>query len=403
MIVGAGQAGGQLLASLRQKNYGGRIVLIGDEPAMPYQRPPLSKKYLAGALPVDRLFVKPAAFYDTLNIDYRLGIRAVGIDRVSGTVETDDERRIRFDTLFVATGSRARRLRVPGSTLDGIHYLRNLADADRLRSEFADARRLAVVGAGYIGLEVAAVARSLDIDVTVIETADRVMCRVVSPAISAFYEKEHRSRGVRFELGAELERFVGNRRVASVELADGRLLDTDLVVIGIGVEPNTELAESAGLEIADGIVVDNRCRTADPRIFAVGDCSRHPSAVYGRLIRLESVQNALEQARTAVTNATGGDEIYDAVPWFWSDQYDLKLQIAGLSEGHDEVVLRGDPGRRSFACAYLKNGVLIAVDAVNAPREFMQSKALIRNRSRPDMGRLEDAAIALEDTPAGRR
>jgi 3-phenylpropionate/trans-cinnamate dioxygenase ferredoxin reductase subunit len=401
VIAGAGHAAGQLLATLRQQGYDGHVVVVGDEPCLPYQRPPLSKKYLAGELPAERLNFKPSAFYDALDVEFKLETRVDSIDRDAREVVTDGGERIHYDTLFLATGSRVRKLSLPGSDLDGIGYLRSIADADALRDSFASAGRLAVIGAGYIGLEVAAVARSNGIDVTVIEMTNRVMSRVVSPAISEFYEAEHLAQGVKFEFGVTVTGFKGANTIESVELGDGRSIEADLAVVGIGVAPNSELAEAAGLGTANGIVVDERCRTSDPAIYAVGDCTAHPSAVYERRVRLESVQNALDQARIAVVNACGGDETYNAVPWFWSDQYDLKLQIAGLSEGYDEVVRRGDPAERSFSCAYLREGRLIAVDAVNSPKDFMQSKALIAAGAVPDPARLADIGVDMRDTLPG--
>ena len=398
VIAGAGHAAGQLLATLRQQAFAGRVVVVGEEPQLPYQRPPLSKKYLAGELPAERLYVKPRAFYDALDVEFMLGTRIEAIDREAREVVTNRGRRIGFDTLFIALGSRVRRLSLPGSDLDGVHYLRNIADADALRDAFTTARRVTVVGAGYIGLEVAAVARSLGLDVTVVEMTERVMSRVVSADMSAFYESEHRRHGVQFEFGVTVAGFDGEDRVRSVVLADGRAVESDVVIVGVGVLPNSELADEAGLATDDGIVVDDRCRTADPGIYAVGDCTAHPSAVYGRRIRLESVQNALDQARVAVVNACGGHAVHDAVPWFWSDQYDLKLQIAGLSAGYDAVVRRGDAAQRSFSCAYLRNGQLIAVDAVNRPKDFLQSKALIASKACPNPALLADGGVELKDT-----
>lgn len=400
VIAGAGHAAGQILATLRQQAYDGRIVVVGEEPVLPYQRPPLSKKYLAGDLPEERLQFKPASFYDALDVDFRLGQRVTSIDRDAGEVVTETGDQIAYDSLFLATGGRVRRLELPGSDLDGIHYLRTLEDSDNIRAALDRVSRIAVVGAGYIGLEVAAVARSLGMEVTIVESADRVLSRVVTPTMSAFFEAEHRSQGVRFELNASLMKFEGHERVESLLLANGRSIDADAVVVGIGIDPNCEIAADAGLETDDGIVTDAHLRTRDPAIYAVGDCNAHTSAIYDRRIRLESVQNALEQSRIAVVNACGGDERYDQVPWFWSDQYDLKLQIAGLSDGYDEAITRGDPADRSFAVAYLSAGRLIAVDAVNAPRDFLQSKALIQQRFEPDPEVLADPAVALNDVPA---
>ncbi|MEE4162052.1 MAG: FAD-dependent oxidoreductase [Woeseiaceae bacterium] len=398
VIVGAGHGAGQVVATLRQQKYAGRIVLIGEESWLPYQRPPLSKKFLAGDMPAERLFVKPPSFYEYPAIDLRLGTRVDAIDREARSVRTADGETIRYTNLVLATGSRVRRLDLPGSDLGGIHYLRGIDDVNAIRDDLAPAERIVIVGAGYIGLEVAAVAAELGKAVTVVEMADRVMSRVVSPELSSFYADVHRAAGVELRLGTGVAGFAGaGGRANGVSISGGETLPADLVVVGVGIVPNVELAADAGLEIDDGIVVDEHCRTADPHVFAIGDCTAHPSRVYGRRIRLESVPNALEQARVAVLNILGGDDVYDQVPWFWSDQYDLKLQIVGLSTGYDRAVMRGDPATRSFSCAYFRGDRLIAVDAVNNPKDFMQAKALIAKGATPDPDRLGDATIPLKE------
>jgi len=385
------------VVSLRQHGYAGRIVVIGEEPYLPYQRPPLSKKFLAGEMPAERLYVKPAAFYAEHDVDVRRDTRVVAIDRGARTVTTHADDVIPFDDLVLATGSRVRRLPGHDSAPAGIHYLRTIGDVLALRGELGADRRVVIVGAGYIGLEVAAVARSMASRVTVIEMADRVMSRVVAPDVSAFYAAEHRRHGVDLRLGTGLAGFEGDDRVRAVVTTDGEELPADTVVVGVGIEPATELAADAGLDVDNGIVVDARCRTADEHIHAVGDCTAHPSALYGRRLRLESVHNALEQAKTAALDICGEPADYDQVPWFWSDQYDLKLQIAGLSQGHDRTLLRGDPEERSFSCLYLNHGRLIAIDCINAPRDFVQAKALIEKRCIPDEDRVRDTSVALKD------
>lgn len=397
VIAGAGHAAGQVVATLKQKQFEGEIVLVGEEPHLPYQRPPLSKKYLAGELPAERLSFKPASFYDASNIDLRLNTRITAIDRSAKSVTTSGGESIPYDTLILAVGAHARQLPVDGNDLDGVHYLRGIADVDAIRRDAGDATRAVIVGAGYIGLEVAAVLKQLGLEITVIEMAGRVMSRVVSEQVSAFYEREHAAHGVNIELSTGLQSFHGDKRVSGVETTDDRVLAADFVVVGAGILPNTELASAAGLEIDNGVVVDDHCRSSDPDIFAVGDCTSHPSAIYGRRMRLESVHNALEQAKTAAANACGDDVAYSQVPWFWSDQYDLKLQIAGLSDGFDDVVIRGNPDERSFACVYLRESRMIAVDAVNAPREFMQAKPLIADAFEPDRAKLADPGIELKD------
>ena len=400
VIAGAGHAAGQVVATLRQKKFAGKITLLGEEPWLPYQRPPLSKKFLAGELPAERLHFKPASFYDDPDIEVLLETRVESLDPASRSLQTADGRQVSYDKLVLATGARPRRLQLPGADLDGIHYLRTIADVDGIRSELKQGARLAIVGAGYIGLEVAAVAATLGVDVTVIEMEDRVMSRVVSPQISEFYQKEHAGHGVKLRLSAAISDFRGAARVASVELSDGGEVAADLVVVGVGVLPNTELASDAGLTVDNGIVVDDHCRTSDPNVFAVGDCTHHPNDILGYRVRLESVHNALEQAKTAASNICGEETSYAQVPWFWSDQYDLKLQIAGLSQGYDQAVIRGEPNDRSFSCLYLRDGQLIAVDAVNSPKDFMQSKALIATHAviAPEM--LVDATTELKNMRA---
>ncbi len=397
VIAGGGHAAAQLVSSLRQLKFDGQIVLVGEESLLPYQRPPLSKRYLAGALATERLYVKPESFYEQRDVELRLGTRVDGIDRDARTLSLSDGSRLPYDRLVLALGSRVRELEVEGMALRGTHYLRTIADVDAIRGELDAGKRAVIVGAGYIGMEVAAVLRERDLDVTVVEIADRVMSRVVSAEISDFYQIEHTGRGVRLRLGTGVTAIAGRKRVKSVETSGGEQLPADIVIAGVGIVPNTELAAEAGLEVDDGIVVDAHCRSNDPDVFAIGDCTRHPNAIYGRSLRLESVHNAVEQAKTAAANLCGGDSEYTQVPWFWSDQYDLKLQIAGLSAGYDDVVIRGNPADRSFACVYLQEQRLIAVDAVNAPKEFVQSKPLIARRALLDMERIADPAVDLEN------
>ena len=397
VIAGAGHAAGQVVTSLRQLKFEGQIALIGDEPYLPYQRPPLSKKFLAGDMPAERLYVKPASFYEEANVELHLNMRITAIDREAKQLDTEAGESIAYDRLVLALGSHARRLPIEGAALPGVHYLRSIADVEGIRHDLEPGRRLVVIGAGYIGLEVAAVARQAGLDVTVIEIADRVMSRVVSPEISDFYQIEHTEQGVRFRLSTAVDSLQGKKRVKSVTTSEGEEIPADLVVIGVGIVPNTQLAADAGLAVDDGIVVDDHCRTNDPDIFAVGDCTVHPNAIYNKQLRLESVHNALEQAKTAAANICGNDTTYSQVPWFWSDQYDLKLQIAGLSEGYDDVAIRGNPAERSFSCLYLKDGRLIACDAINAPKDFVQSKQLIAAQALIAVEELANPDVALKD------
>lgn len=400
VILGAGQAAGQAIASLRQAGFAGPIALVGEEAAPPYQRPPLSKKYLAGEWGLDRVELKPAAFYSEAGVDMRLGIRAEAIDRKTGRVQLSRGGAVPYDRLIIATGSRVRRLNVPGADLEGVFYLRAAADVDAIRPYLQKGRRLAVIGGGYIGLEVAAVARQHGLDVSVIEMTERCLNRVVAPEVSAFFEAVHRAAGVKIITGERLSGFEGRAHVGRVVCASGLAIDVDFAVIGVGIVPNQEIAAAAGLECDNGIWVDEQARTSDETIYAAGDCANLPSGLYGRRIRLESVHNAIEQAKTAAASICGKPAPYDQVPWFWSDQYDLKLQIAGLNQGYDQVVVRGDPKARKFAAFYLKDGRLIAVDAVNAAPEYMMGRKLVGERARIVPERLADLNIPMKEMAA---
>jgi len=400
VIIGAGHAAGQLVASLRQKKFSGEITLLGEEPWYPYQRPPLSKKFLAGDMPAERLYVKPQNFYDDdPDVHVILNTRVTAIDRGDQSVRTDTGQSFDYDFLVIASGSRPRELTLPGAELDGVFYLRGIDDVNAIRSRLDTRSQVVIIGAGYIGLEVAAVAAGLGHEVTVVEMAERVMSRVVSAEVSQFYQDIHTQNGVSLRLATGLSHLAGSERVDGVVLDNGETLPADIVIVGIGIVPNTELAAAAGLETTNGVVVDDRCQTADPNVFAVGDCTWHPNAVLGRSIRLESVHNALEQAKTAACNICGEELHYAQVPWFWSDQYDLKLQIAGLSQDYDEVVIRGSIEQKSFACLYLSSGRLIAIDAINRPKDFVQSKALIADHAQIDPALLANLDTDLKDMP----
>ena len=377
IIVGAGQAGGEAAIRLRQLGFKGEITLIGEEPLPPYQRPPLSKKFLSGEMPEDRLLLKPAEAYAEENITLLTGKKVVWIDRSQKKARLEGGRELGYDALILATGSRVRALPVAGADLPGVFVLRTAADVDALRPEFKAGKRLVVIGAGYIGLEVAAVARTLGLDVTVLEAAERPLARVTSPEVSGFFLDYHASKGVRFALSAQAAVIKGDARVRAVGLKDGSEVPCDLVLAGIGILPETALAESAGLTVQDGIVVDRQARTSDPSIYAIGDCVRRPLVHYDRAGRLESVHNAIEGGKIAAAMIAGTAPPAEEAPWFWSDQYDLKLQIAGLSTGYDQLVIRGSMEKRAFAAFYLKAGKLLAVDAVNSPAEFLGGKRLI--------------------------
>src|SRR5690242_7600416 len=370
VIVGAGQAGAQAAFTLREQGFAGRIVLLGNESQAPYQRPPLSKGFLERALSVDRLYLRPLSFYATNNIELKLHAQVDGIDRREGRVRIHGSAAVPYDRLLLATGSRPRTLDLPGSRGADVHYLHGVQDALALRAKIQDGRRIAIVGGGYIGLEVAAVARSVGAEVTVLEREARVLSRVTSPPISEFFARAHLARGVSVRCATQVREFAGGERLESLVCEHGDV-KAHVALVGVGAEPNVELAREAGLDCDDGIDVDAHCRTADPDIFAAGDCTRHWNAALARRLRLESVQNAVGQATTAASNMIGKTCRYDEVPWFWSNQYQYKLQSAGCPAGYDEIEERGDPVAGSFALIYRRGGVLLAVDAVNLPREYM--------------------------------
>lgn len=395
VIVGASHASVQAIDSLRREGHAGDIVLVGDEPNLPYNRPPLSKKFLSGELEADRLLLRSPQFYEQHRVETRLGVRATAIDRTDRRLRLGDGSELRYEHLLLCVGGRPRQLEVPGAGLRGIHYLRTMAEVDGIRADLPSARRLVVVGAGYIGLEAAASARHLGLDVTVLEMADRPLNRVVAPALSDFYARRHEQEGVRIFCNTSVTAFTGDDRVRGVACGD-REFPADIVIVGVGIVPETALAAAAGLRCENGIWVDEQCRTSDPAVYAAGDCTWHPSVRYGRRVRLESVDNAVEQARTAALNMCGKPARHEHVPWFWSDQYDVKLQIAGLSQGYDRTVLRGDPASGRFALYYFAGNELLAVDAVNSPKDFMTGKKWLTERRSPDPERLGDPAVDLK-------
>ena len=377
VIVGGGHAAGQAAASIRQEGFDAELILIGAEPHIPYQRPPLSKQYLAGEQPLDKVLLRPEKFYVDRTIDLRTGITVENIDRDGQFVACSDGSLVAYDQLLLATGSRALRPDLPGIDLGGVHTLRSIADVDKIRTDMENASHLVIIGGGYIGLEVASVAKSKDMQVTILEMEDRILQRVTHPAMSAFYHELHRAKGVNIKTSSRVTAFVGEGWVNEVVCADGTSVDADVVIVGVGVVPNVELAAEAGLACDNGIVVDERCATSDSAIFAAGDCTNHPNKLLDRRLRLESVPNAMEQSRVAASNLTGGDKKYASIPWFWSDQYDLKLQMVGFSSDADESITRGVPETHEFAMFHYKSGKIIAAEAVNSPREFLVAKQLI--------------------------
>lgn len=394
LVVGASHAGTQLAASLRQEGWSGEIVMIGDESALPYQRPPLSKAYLAGTSTLDELAIRRADFYNKHEIQLHKA-SVTKIDRTAGHIVLGSGETLAYDGLGLCTGGRVRQLPVPGVDLAGVYYLRTFADVEAIREAARPARRAVIVGGGYVGLETAASLRALGLEVTVLEAAQRVLARVTAHEVSAFYERIHRDNGVEIRTGAVVEAMAGEDVVRSVVLSDGEHISADLVIIGVGLVPNTELAANAGLQVENGVVIDDLARTSDPQIFAAGDCAVNWMARYGRLVRLESVPSAVEQAKAAAATLCGKERPISALPWFWSDQYDLKLQIAGMNTGYDEIVLNGDPTRdQEFTCYYLQHGRLIAADCVNRPRDFMKAKQMITQGKDVDRAELE-ASVAV--------
>lgn len=393
-IVGAGQAGLQAAQSLRQAGYDGRLTLIGDEPHSPYQRPPLSKAYLADEIAADRLELKPAAFFSENDVTCLLGIGVQALDARDNRLSLSDATTLKYDMALLATGSRPRTLPIEGGDLDGVVTLRTIADVDAMRPFIDSGRRAIIIGGGYIGLEVAAVARKLGLEVTVLEAFDRVMARGTCAVVSHHYEAMHRSRGVELVLGARVQRIEKVSDGLRVH-TDRAAYNADLVLVGVGAQPNQELAEAAKLAVDNGIIVDDMCRTAAPNIFAAGDCSSFQSLRYGRRVRLESVQNAIDQAKAAALSMLGKGEAYDPVPWFWSDQYDAKLQIAGLGQDADEQILRGDPEGGAFSIAYVKQERLIAIDAVNVPKDYMMVRRIAPTDHVVDRSALADPTIPI--------
>ncbi len=397
VILGAGQAGGEVASELRKLGYTGRVTMIGDEPHVPYRRPPLSKAYFAGTVSAEELYVVPAASLEKAEIEFIGGVRATEIDRKQKRVSLDDGRTIPYHKLVIATGGRARPLPLEGAERPNVFLLRTIDDIERIRERATPGARMVIIGGGFIGLETAAVAQKLGLKVTVLEGLPRVLARVTIPEVSEFFERVHRDAGVDLRTGAQVAALEGNELITHVQLTDGSRIEADLVVVGIGLIANTELAEAAGLAVDNGILVDEYTCTSDPDIVAAGDCTNHPSEYLGRRIRLESVPNAMEQGKVAANTILGNKVPYRSVPWFWSDQYDLKLQMVGISAGFDEFVVRGDlenPATRSFAVFYFKDGHLLSVDAVNKPQEFMLSKKLVAEGAR-----LNPAVLADESVP----
>ncbi|GAA0827113.1 FAD-dependent oxidoreductase [Marinomonas arenicola] len=399
IIIGASHAAAQLAPSLRQQGWEGRIIMIGDETHLPYHRPPLSKTFLSGEQDVESMLIRPFSVYEKFDIECRLGERVESIDRSNKTLTLTNGECLPYSKLAFCTGARPRLVNLPSVELKGIHYLRNIADVENIKSRVVAGNNAVIVGGGYIGLETAAMLKTQGMNVTVVEMAPRVLARVTAPELSAFYTRLHREEGVVIKTMVSVAGFEGSKGVVKrVVCADGEKLPADLVVIGVGVVPNSELAQAAGLVVDNGLVVDQFAQTSDPDIVAAGDVTRHPNLIYGHSLRLESVPNATEQAKSAAASLCGKEVAYNTLPWFWSDQYKVKLQIAGLSQGHDQVVIRGDhKSSRSFAVFYLRAGQLICADCINRPKEFMICKRLITQGKTVDPERLADESIEPRD------
>lgn len=398
VIVGGGHAGAQAAVLLRQQQFEGSIAIVGEEDFHPYDRPPLSKEYLSGEKPFERMLFRPPEKWTELGVEMHLGTRIEAVDPAGHLVRTAHGEAIGYGKLVWATGGSARRLSCSGADLRGVHTVRNRADVDRLMAELPEVSRAIVIGGGYIGLEAAAALIKLGKHVTLLEALDRVLARVAGEPLSRFYESEHRAKGVDVRLGVAVDRIEeADGRARGVRLADGSSLAAELVIVGIGIEPEVAPLKAAGAEIGNGVRIDGLCRTSLPDIYAVGDCAEHRNHFAGGAwIRLESVQNANDQAKTACQAILGGTENYSAVPWFWSNQFDLRLQTVGLSAGHDDLIIRGDPDSRSFSVVYLRDGAVIALDCVNLVRDYVQGRALVAGGVRLDRATLADASIPLK-------
>ena len=409
LIVGAGHGGAQIALSLRQQKFAGTIALLGDEPEPPYERPPLSKEYLSGEKTFERILIRPAAFWHEREVTLLLERRVVSVDPVAHSVTLSNGSSIGYGKLVWATGGSPRRLSCPGHDLVGVHGVRTRADVDRMMAELDGVTNVVVIGGGYIGLEAAAVLTKFGKSVTVLEALDRVLARVAGEPLSRFYEAEHRAHGVDVRLGAKVDGLVGFQaisedepaRVTGVHMSDGEILPAEMVIVGIGIVPAVEPLIEAGAAGGNGVLVDAQCRTSLPDIFAIGDCAAHANDfARGATIRLESVQNANDQANVVARTIMGAEEPYHAVPWFWSNQYDLRLQTVGLSTGFDQAIVRGAPETRSFSIVYLREGKVIALDCVNATKDYVQGRALVLGGLAPPVESLADAAVPLKSLAA---
>jgi 3-phenylpropionate/trans-cinnamate dioxygenase ferredoxin reductase subunit len=392
IVVGGGHAAAEAVVALRTKGWEERIIMISNESTLPYHRPPLSKAYLVDAISADKLVLKKEAIYQKLNIEIMLNTEVVAIHAAQKQIELSYQSQIEYDKLIIATGTRPRLLPIPGAELSNVHYLRTVNDVNNIKAAISKGTKVLIVGAGYIGLEVAASLQKLGAKPTVLEAAGRVLARVTNAQMSDFYQTLHAAHGVAIKLNAALTKLSATEHGHIAELADGTQIEYDMAIIGIGVIPNSELAQVAGITCDNGILVNEYTQSSDPDVYAIGDVSNHPNPFYQRHVRLESVPNAMDQAKAAASHILGNPTAYDVLPWFWSDQYDIKLQTAGLSQGYDETVLRGDIDSHAFALFYLKEGELIAVDAINSPKDFMKAKQLIPTRFTPNKAKIANVS-----------
>lgn len=405
VIVGAGHGGAQAAIALRQHGFAGSIAMIGRDSEPPYERPPLSKEYFAREKPLERIYIRPPHFWAEKGVELKLGVRAIAVDPAGKAVTLSNGDRVGYGALIWAAGGDARGLTCSGAELAGVHSVRDKADVDRIMVGLdAGARRVAVIGGGYIGLEAAAVLTGLGCDITLFEALPRVLARVAGEELSHFYEAEHRARGVDLRLDAGVACIEGDgQRVTGVRLADGAVVPCEMVIVGIGIVPAVQPLTEAGARGANGVEVDAHCRTSLPDIYAIGDCAAHPNPYAGgAVIRLESVQNANDMATTAARAICGRPAPYHAVPWFWSNQYDLKLQTVGLGAGYDETVVRGDPATRGFSVVYLKQGRVVALDCVNAIKDYVQGRKLVEARACVAPHLLADSAVPLKELASAR-
>ena len=396
VVIGGSHAAVQLVISLRQNGWEGSISIISDEPHLPYHRPPLSKAYLAGDISEDQLALRASAAYEKLDVSFKLGVTVVAIDTENRQLQLDSGETVHFSKLALCTGARARPLAIAGADLQAVHYLRTMDDVKGIQQSAASAKSVVIIGGGYIGLETAASLTKLGVAVTVLETESRLLQRVASETTSEFYLRLHQEQGVRVKLNTQASAILGETSVTGVSCGDKHIIDADMVIIGIGVIPNTELATDAGLAVDNGILVNEFAQTSHADIVAAGDCTNHPNALLGRTLRLESVPNATEQAKTAAASLCGIEKPYSELPWFWSDQYDVKLQIAGINQGYTDVAIRGDKTSRSFTVFYLNNSKILAADCINRPKDFMLAKKLILQNKSIDTTVLADESAELK-------